>query len=86
MSDASLPHCKLCGEPDYACVCLETEEAVEEGNHELLKRWYERAQSLQCDSDEWRKRFIKLTEWIGGDALDKFLDDNPEANKWFWEQ
>ena len=23
MSDASLPHCKTCGEVEYACVCLD---------------------------------------------------------------
>jgi hypothetical protein len=28
MSDASLPHCKTCGEVEYACVCLGLNDPV----------------------------------------------------------
>lgn len=36
MSDASLPQCKNCNEPKYACICDDREERLKELMSDLL--------------------------------------------------
>lgn len=36
MSDLSMPHCKRCGEPEYACECGDDYERVEPAINALL--------------------------------------------------
>jgi hypothetical protein len=36
MSDASLPHCEMCNEPEYACICEDREARLKELMGDLL--------------------------------------------------
>ena len=36
MSDISLPHCKMCNEPEYACVCEDSGTRLKELMSDLL--------------------------------------------------
>jgi len=36
MSDASLPHCEKCNEPEYACICEDREARLKELMGDLL--------------------------------------------------
>jgi hypothetical protein len=36
MSDASFPHCKLCRQPNYACVCVDDDFCAMDIDDEIL--------------------------------------------------